>query len=122
MSPPRCAAPGCDNPVFRVPGARGRPPIYCSDACRPHPGGRRVRLTVELEQQEADGERSGADWTVRLRRGSRVVVVGSGLGRLTAAALADQLRRLLEPAPQRRRTDRDDMRDTLDAHEGARMV
>lgn len=122
MSPPRCAAPGCDNPVIRVPGVLGRPPIYCSDACRPGSHGRRVRLTVELEQlADAAEARTGAAWCVRLRRGSRVVVVTSGVGRLTATALADELRRLLEPAPARRRTDPVDVHHTRGLHEGARM-
>jgi len=120
VSAPCCAAPDCGNPVYRVPGARGRPPIYCSETCRPSPGRHRVRLTVELERLDDDA-RSGADWVVRLRRGSRAVVVGSGLGRLSAAALAGELRSLLEPGQPAWRTDHRDVEITLDAHEGARM-
>lgn len=87
MSGPCCAAPGCDNPVPRRPGQRGRPPIYCSPACRPSYV--RPALTVEVERDERDED--GRDFLVRLRRGSAVVVVGRGLGRFSATALATEL-------------------------------
>jgi hypothetical protein len=88
-APLPCAAPGCDNPVARRQGPVGRPPIYCSPACRPS----RVRpaITVEVDQVQSDDERHGRDWVVRLRRGGRVAVVQRGLGRFSATALAAEL-------------------------------
>lgn len=93
MSPPlTCAAAGCDEPVLRSPGRRGRPPIYCSPSCRPsrQPGGR--ALTVEVALEDADGQATGRDWVVQMRRDNHTVVVSRGLGRLSAAAFADELR------------------------------
>lgn len=85
-----CAAPGCDNPVARHPGRIGRPPIYCSPACRPSP--HPARIVVELDRIEGDdGVDAGRGWAVRLRRGRRAVTIGTGLGRLSAAALAAEL-------------------------------
>lgn len=92
MSAAVCAAPGCDNPLPRRPGRRGRPPIYCSPECRPSPG--RQVLGVEAEQSDAD-EDGGRDWEVRLRRGRRAVVVQRGLGRFSATALAAEIQMLI---------------------------
>ena len=89
-----CAAAGCDNEVTRRPGHVGRPPIYCSPACRPS----RSRPAVTVEVDHADDEpdaQVGRDWVVRLRRGRRAVVVQRGLGRFSAVALAGELRGLL---------------------------
>ena len=92
MSAALCAAPGCDNPVARRPGQVGRPPIYCSPGCRP--SRRRSVLGVEAEPSET-GDVPGRDWEVRLRRGPRAVVVGRGLGRFSATALAADIQALL---------------------------
>lgn len=89
-----CAARDCDNEVVRRPGQVGRPPIYCSPECRP--SRTRSALCVELDQDQDDGEPvPGRDWVVRLRRADQVVVVGRGLGRFSATALATELRCLL---------------------------
>ena len=90
MSSPRiCAAPGCTNEVLRRPGAQGRPPIYCSLTCRPSKKPNVLAVELELDDDSAD---PGRDWVVRLRRGSRSVVVGRDLGRFSAAVLAAELR------------------------------
>ena len=91
-----CAAPGCANPVPPRAGRAGRPPIYCSPECRPT-GRRRPGLVVELERDAEDEESSGVarDWMVRLRRGPESVVVGRGLGALSARAFATELRSFL---------------------------
>ncbi len=110
-----CAAHGCDNPVPRRPGRAGRPPIYCSPACRPSYV--RPALVVEVDQQDAaDDDGQGRDWIVRIRRGERFAVAGRALGRFTAMALATELRSLLEgvdtvvpltdPRPRRRSSRR----------------
>ncbi len=90
--PPTCAAAGCDNPVARKPGRRGRPPIYCSPSCRPSRNGNQVRVDVDHDDGAA-----GRFWTVTLRRGGRRVVVGQDLGRISATMLARELRALLHP-------------------------
>lgn len=97
MSARTCASPGCDNPVVRKPGRRGRPPIYCSPACRPSRQGVGNQLDVEVDH-DGDDEAAGRFWTVTLRRGNRRVVVGRELGRISAAVLARDLRVLLHPA------------------------
>jgi hypothetical protein len=94
-----CARPGCTNPLVRKP--RGRPPIYCSAACR-HLVARKgpiPPLVVELahEGDERDGRPTGHVWLVRLRRGERVVEVATDLGRPSAEYLARQLREVIEP-------------------------
>jgi hypothetical protein len=96
-APITCAAAGCENPVLRRPGRRGRPPIYCSSSCRP------TRtppvLVVDVDQDEKDETEeacSGRDWVVRLRRGQHAVVVARGLGRFSAMALVTELRSLLD--------------------------
>ena len=88
MTGPLCAATGCDNPVSRRPGQVGRPRIYCSPGCRVSRA--RPALAVELGQL-SDDEEPGRDWVVRLHRGRRVVVIGRGLGRFSATALATEL-------------------------------
>jgi hypothetical protein len=98
-APVICAAPGCDREVVRYPGRIGRPPIYCSPSCRA--SYLRPPLSVEVDQDGAgEDERPGRDWTVRLRRGTDTVVVGRGLGRFSATALATELRSLIEGAGQ----------------------
>jgi hypothetical protein len=92
-----CAAPGCANPLPRQVGRAGRPPIYCSPECRPS-GHRRPGLVVELDHDDtdaADGPVVARDWIVRLRRGPESVVVGRGLGALSARAFAIELRSFL---------------------------
>jgi hypothetical protein len=93
-----CAAPGCANPVHR-PRRRGRPPIYCSPACRsrsrrrPTPG----PLLVEVDHEpDHPGPRpAGPIWLVRLRRDTRTVTLATGLGRPSAEHLAHQITDLL---------------------------
>jgi hypothetical protein len=93
-----CARPGCGEPLVRK--ARGRPPLYCSPACR-HAVARRgpvLRLLVEVDhdRDETAGRPTGHVWVVRLRRGERLVEVASGLGRPSAEYLARRLRDLIE--------------------------
>jgi hypothetical protein len=94
-----CARPGCANVLVRRP--RGRPPLYCSGACR-HAVARKgpaPRLVVEVDAEARDttGRPTGHVWLVRLRRGERTVAVATGLGRPSADHLARQLRELIEP-------------------------
>lgn len=90
-----CAAPGCANPVPPRVGRRGRPAIYCSPECRPR-GRRRPGLVIELDHDDDDEQHpSGRDWLVRIRRGPESVVVGRGLGALSARAFATELRHFL---------------------------
>ena len=98
--PGTCARPGCGKPLVRK--ARGRPPLYCSTACR-HAVGRKgpiARLTVEVdcEQEDRIGRPTGQVWLVRLRRGDQAVEVATGLGRPSAEYLARLLRDLIEPS------------------------
>jgi hypothetical protein len=96
VSSATCAAPGCDRPIPpRRPGAIGRPPIYCSVGCRPS-ARNHARFHVDIDHDDTDAT-SGPQWNVRLRRGRRTVTVATGLGRLTASALASELRRFLTP-------------------------
>jgi hypothetical protein len=90
-----CASPGCHNPVVRKPGRRGRPPIYCSPACRPSLKGATNQIHVDVDQDGNDDEGVGRFWTVTLRRGTRTVVVGRDLGRFSAIALSGELRAVL---------------------------
>lgn len=95
-----CASPDCDNPVVGRPGALGRPPIYCSPACRPSRKGAYAdrRIVVEVDQQDNDEcEGAGRLWVVRIRRGGRSVVLGRDLGRFSATVLAGELRAVLQP-------------------------
>ena len=85
-----CAAPGCENPVERHPGRVGRPPIYCSPACRPTLA--KEVLTVEVVQDDTDERQPGRDWIVRLRRGMHTVPARRELGRFSAEAFARELR------------------------------
>ena len=95
----RCAAPSCEEPVVQI-LARGRPRIYCSPACRPShaaPSGRpSARISVEVEPDDArlDDPNTARTFVVRVRREKRSVVVAHGVGRFSAAALADDLRGL----------------------------
>jgi hypothetical protein len=99
VSGPACAAAGCDNPVERHPSRVGRPPIYCSPACRPSRTGcvSRNQISVEVDQEENDGDRPGRCWIVTLRRGTNSVVVGRDLGRFSATVLSGELSALLHP-------------------------
>ena len=103
MSGPACAAAGCDNAVERRPGRVGRPPIYCSPACRPSrtgcPG--RNQISVEVDQEDDDTGLPGRCWMVTLRRGRNSVVVGRDLGRVSATLLYGELRALLQPGARR---------------------
>jgi hypothetical protein len=93
-----CAAVGCTNHVPRT-HSPGRPPIYCSPACRP--SATRTGLTVEIAHPDAsnDGRPPERVWTVRLRRGQRTVTIADNLGWPSATALADQLQQLLTSRP-----------------------
>lgn len=99
MNGPACAAAGCDNAVERHPGRVGRPPIYCSPECRPSRTGCTGpnQISVEVDQEDHDGDRPGRCWVVTLRRGTNSVVVGRDLGRFSATVLSDDLRGLLHP-------------------------
>jgi hypothetical protein len=103
VSGPACAAAGCHNTVERHPGRVGRPPIYCSPACRPSRTGCAGRnpISVEVDQHDHDGEGSGRCWVVTLRRGTNSVVVGRDLGRFSATVLSGELRALLQPGARR---------------------
>ena len=103
MSGPACAAAGCDNTVERRPGRVGRPPIYCSPACRPSRTGcaGRNSISVEVDQEDHEGDRPGRSWMVTLRRGTNSVVVGRDLGRFSATVLSGELRALLQPGARR---------------------
>lgn len=94
-----CTRPGCGRELVRR--ARGRPPLYCSEACRhaAHRRGPAPRLIVEVDAEAGDatGRPTGHVWLVRLRRGERTVTVATGLGRPSAEYLARQLRDLIEP-------------------------
>ena len=56
---PTCAAPGCHNPVVRTCGRTGRPPIYCSSACRPsrapRPDGHQISVEATQNDPSQDG-------------------------------------------------------------------
>lgn len=114
-----CATPGCDNPVAVRRGTTGRPPIYCSRACRlalrvarrrPHPDPITSepdkitvesgdQITVEISQTP-DDPTPMRSWTVTIHRGQRAVTVGHGLGRFAATALTGDLQQLLNPNTQ----------------------
>jgi hypothetical protein len=93
---PICAAPGCENVVLRQ-NRRGRPPRYCSPACRPAAKAPLRRLLVEVDHAPTTDQSRplGRIWLVRLRRGQRSVVIASELGRPSADHLANQIRELL---------------------------
>jgi len=95
-----CAAPGCDRPVRR--GGRGRPAIYCSPGCRPS-AVKTTRILIEVDTPGVDpNDRPlGHVWQVRIRRGSRAVVVADGVGRLAAATFARQIEAVLTPDSRR---------------------
>jgi hypothetical protein len=114
MTGPLCATPGCPNPVAARRGTTGRPPIYCSKACRLALRVTRRQAEPEaITAQPAETTGSGHDeitaeighepddptplrsWTVTIRRGPHAVTVGHGLGRFAATALTEDLRRLL---------------------------
>lgn len=93
-----CAADDCHNPLDTTPGRRGRPPIYCSPACRPSRQRTSRVLLVEVDiGADANDDGNGLNWLVRLRRGRRGVVVRDGLGRFAAFQLAEQLYNFLTP-------------------------
>lgn len=96
-----CARPDCSNPVLRD-GQRGRPPIYCSPACRARAQRRPPSVPVVVEvghgPLQAHGRPAGRVWQVRLRRGPHAVTVAEGLGRTTADGLAAQITVVLRPS------------------------
>jgi len=100
-TPVACAATGCANPVPRRRGP-GRPALYCSPACRPKPPRSRVAVEVDHPDASPDGRSVERVWTVRLRRGRRVVVIADDLGWPSANALAGALDDLLRPSSQRK--------------------
>lgn len=91
-APPVCARPGCPRPAARRETPFGRPPIYCSPECRPSYKGRSQAVLVEADQDD-----DATTWTVRLRRGARVVTVGEDLGRFSAFLLRRDLQAILHP-------------------------
>jgi hypothetical protein len=106
MTAPSCATPGCDNPVAARRGTTGRPPSYCSPACRqalrltrrrshPDPPNRDPdQITIEISQ-DPDDPTPMRSWTVTIHRGQHAVTVGHGLGRFAATALTADLQQLL---------------------------
>jgi hypothetical protein len=92
-----CAADGCENTFSRRPGRQGRPQIYCSPPCRPSYN--RPPVMIEVEQDENDDVEHGRDWTVRLRRGERVLVVREALGRFSATVFAAELSAIVTGTP-----------------------
>ena len=88
-----CVAPGCTNPPAERRHRHGRPPLYCSPACRR----RAARITVEVDHDDLNDRPVGRVWHVRLRRRDRTVVIVDGLGRPSADYLADQITRFLLP-------------------------
>jgi hypothetical protein len=98
-----CAAPGCEQPVHRT-NHTGRPPIYCSPACRPSrnrtPRQNQILVEVEHPDISPDGRPAERVWTVQLRRGEHRVSIADDLGWPTANALAQQLTDLLDTNPQ----------------------
>lgn len=103
-APVICAAPGCENPVERHPGRVGRPPIYCSPACRPTLA--REALTVEVTQDDTEDRQPGRDWNVRLRRGAHTVLIRWELGRFTAESFATELRHFFQGVGPMKRSER----------------
>lgn len=96
-----CAAPDCENPVERRPGRVGRPPIYCSKACRPSLA--KEVLTVEVAQDVADDGQLLREWNVWLQRGMHRVLIRRELGPLSAESFARELRYFFQgmgPAPR----------------------
>jgi len=96
-----CAAPGCDHPVTRT-SRPGRPPIYCSPACRPsrdHRGTDRLVVEVDHEPAPTGTRPTGRIWIVRLRRSAHTVVIATELGRPSADHLANQINALLDSHP-----------------------
>jgi hypothetical protein len=93
-----CQGPGCANPIPQT-SRRGRPTAYCSPACRPssYKARRPRRITVEVDHEptETGARPTGRVWSVQLSRGTKSVVVASGLGRPSADHLAGQLSQLL---------------------------
>ena len=93
--PATCAGPGCHNPVARR-HRRGRPPRYCSPACRQ----RAAHPYVEVDCDPTDGRPVGRVWTVRLHRHGRSVIIADHLGRPSADYLAHQIANVLgSPRP-----------------------
>lgn len=102
MTDPVCANPDCHRPP-RPSTGRGRPPIYCSPACRAQAARRPDRgpILVELTHPHpAQRQRpAGRVWTVQLRRGGTTVTIATGLGHASARDLADQIAGLLHTSP-----------------------
>jgi len=100
----RCAGPGCTAILTRQ--ARGRPPIYCSPACRnaahrKHRAQVEQPLLVDVDHGSTSSKNrpSGRVWMIRLRRGNRSVILTTGLGRASADTLPDQIRAVINPTP-----------------------
>ena len=93
-----CAADGCENPVPRGTG-RGRPFIYCSASCRPtaKQTSSLAPLVAEIDHAPTiDNVRpAGRIWSVRLRRGIRIVTLAEELGRPSADHLVAQINELI---------------------------
>jgi len=80
----------------------GRPFIYCSRECRPNHRRPAIRVEVDHPDTSPDGRPVQRVWTVRLRRGQRVVVIADDLGWPSAKALAGELNDLLRPASRQK--------------------
>lgn len=93
MTPTTCAA------IVARRSGPGRPAIYCSPTCRPPRPQPKLVVEVDHPDTSPDGRRVQRVWSVRLRRGQRIVVIADDLGRPSARALAGQLEDLLRPTP-----------------------
>ena len=98
-----CAGPGCEQPLPRA--ATGRPPRFCSSACRvrSHRASRAqlepLSVEVDFGSTSSRGRPPERAWMVRLRRGQRSVIVSIGLRRSAADRLAGQIADLLDNHP-----------------------
>ena len=94
---PICARADCDNLVVPT-GRPGRPPIYCSPACRPSPSRHTTTsaiVAITHDPIERGARPAGRIWRVQLQRGSSVVTLADGLGRPSADHLAREVSQLL---------------------------
>jgi hypothetical protein len=93
-----CAATGCNQTIPRR--GTGRPAQFCSTACRVRDHRRRhaddaISVEVDMGSATSRGRPPERAWLVRIRRGDSYVIVNTGLRRLTADRLAEQLTDLL---------------------------
>jgi hypothetical protein len=89
-----CAEPGCINPLSQH--DTGRPPIFCSPACRSRAHRRRhrhhpVSVEVQLGSTSSKNQTQGRVWMVCLRRGNDSLIVAIGMSRRDAERLAERM-------------------------------